>query len=180
MTLRKLMLTSVTAAAMSCPIVVSADSSIAWGSGSASTTASLDFEIILEDFVYFRIGTDVNGTVDTVTFDLTGVPQGTGTPVDDSGTWGAQGYVDVDVQTNLTTVDVSSAWLGAGIPGPIEGDITVGQNLGNITNPGFGGTTSLGGGPIDLQDQWTFQYQNDNIYAAGTYTDTLVYTAAAP
>jgi hypothetical protein len=172
MTLRKLMLTSVSAAAFCAPMLASADSS----SGTGFASADLDFTITIDDYLFLQIGSA--GTTDLITFTIDGATSiaGNGTPIDGDQT------VPVTLTANSEnieiTADVSGATLTDGVsPDPIPWtDITISNatGTGDINPPVLDGATSSGtlnpnaaGGT--LTDIWSFAYVNDKYFAPGTY-----------
>jgi hypothetical protein len=50
----------------------------------------------------------------------------------------------------------------------------------SIPVPAFGASAAPVVGPINATGTWSFAYDNTGVYTAGTYTDTVTYTAATP
>ncbi len=167
MTLRKLMLTSVTAAAFCAPMLASADSS----SGTGSAAADLDFTITIDDYVFLQIGS-AGTTTDLITFNIDGATNIAG---DNAAIAGDQ-TVAVTLTANSNnieiTADISGATLTNGTSTIPWSDISI-IGSGDINPPTLNGTSS---GPLDpntsggtLTDTWSFEYINDTYYAPGTY-----------
>jgi len=170
MTLRKLMLTSVTAAAFCAPMLASADSA----SGAGAASADLDFTITIDDYVFLQIGSG-GTTTDLITFTIDGATNiaGNSTPIAGDQT------VPVTLTANTSnieiTADISGATLTDGTSTIPWSDITISNagGSGDITPPTLNGSSS---GSLDpntsggtLTDTWSFEYVNDTYYAPGTY-----------
>ena len=175
MTLRKLTLASVTAAAMCAPMLASADSDLQVGApGATSAVAHLDFRISIPTYIYFQIGSAA--IVDTVDFDLTAGPTTPGT-----GPLAAtSGPVTVVLRTNATTLNLSATGAdlidGAGNT-ILLSDITgTAAGTGDIPHPTFNGG-SVAVSPVtsdivtDNIETWTFSYANAAAVPAGVYGD---------
>ena len=138
----------------------------------------LDFQVIIPDVIYFRVGSAVPGEVDTVTlqddnFDL----------IDGSGFTGSIG-----VELISTSGDVNIAASGGNlqdISGPSTipfDDITVTWSV--ITAPAFGttGSSGVGGAVINTTDTWNFAYawSTPDPPPGGVYEGTVTYTVTVP
>jgi hypothetical protein len=182
MTLRKMMLATLGAAAASAPLVASADSDLGIGGTGTTASASLDFLITIPDFVYFQVGTI--GSVDRVDFDLSaggGTEPGSGGPFLANGGVldGADGALTVVLTTNVSSVNIAATGGNLDSGGdtlPFD-DITAADG-GNVTVPDFGTNVDIVSGlPGTLNDTWTYTYDNSSVYAPGTYTGQVTYTA---
>jgi len=183
MTVRKLLLTSVTAAAMATPVAVLADSDVQFGGTGTQAQAQLQFRITIGDFVFFRVGTDANGTVDRVDFDLAtaGVESGVGGPFLATGGVGdgADGSLTVELRSNATNIEIAASGgnlVGLNTAGNLPfADITAAAG-GPIPVPDFGAAQNLNTGPYDLSDTWSYTYDNTNVYVPDEYNGTVTYT----
>jgi hypothetical protein len=189
MTLRKLMLTSVTAAAFCSPMLASADSS----SGVGAASADLDFQIVIDDYVFLQIGS-TGSTVDLITFNIDGATNIAG----DTTAIAGNNTVAVTLTSNSSNIeidaDVSGSTLTNGTDTIPWTDITI-SNLGgsgDINPPQLDGSTTSGSldpgnvGGGTLSDTWSFEYVNDTYYAPGIYGTggagggaTVTFTATA-
>ena len=138
----------------------------------------LDFQVIIPDVIYFRVGSAVPGEVDTVTlqddnFDL----------VDGSGFTGSIG-----VELISTSGDVNIAASGGNLQDlatldtiPFT-DITVTSSV--INAPAFGSTilSGVGGAVINTTDTWNFAYAwtTPDPPPGGLYVGTVTYTVTVP
>lgn len=191
MTLRKLMLTSVTAAAMSAPMLATAESDLAFGAAGATTaTVNLDFQIVIPSFIFFQVGAFGAGNIDLVDFNLQTAAETPGSGTGVGRTNG--GGVPVVLSTNATNVRVAASGAGVALTEtgggadviPLAEITGVSTGGGAIPVPDFGTDTGLAvAGGIGVTDTWTFTYDNINVYAAGTYGSStnngrVIYTAA--
>ena len=83
MKLKKLFYASVLSAAAMVPQMVSADSQLSYGGSGTTATANLDFTVIIQDYVFLRVGTDA--AQDRVEWDMSGLPVGQGVPLTATG-----------------------------------------------------------------------------------------------
>ena len=178
MTLRKLMVASAAATAMSAPMLATAESDLSVAAaGSASAQANLDFVVVIPSFIFFQVGT-AGATIDSMTFDLAtaGVEPGIGgAGVDGESSYApATNTIDITLRTNASNVRIAatggsmtSATTTDSIP---LTDINVTPG-GTIPVPTFGGDTGLFGGglPGTLNDTWAFNYANTAIVEGGIY-----------
>ena len=174
----------------------SADSDFAIGSP-ATASVDLDFQIVIPNFIYFRVGTAVPGTVDVINFNPTATDVATPAAVT-AGTGGdaGPGAVNVDVISNGGNITITEA-NNSGGNGLYDGTanyISYAQiNTGSPVIPApalsdAGGTTStiLSAGVTNLSDVWTYTYTNPATPpVAGTYGTAanggrVTYTAAIP
>jgi hypothetical protein len=182
----KLFYASMMSAAMILPQMASADSQLSYGGSGTTATANLDFTVIIQDYVYLRIGTDA--AQDRVEWDLSGQPVGVGAPLSATGgdLDGADGDLAVEVYSNAPTVSLSVAaftLVDGAKPAIPDTEIAVsnGSGTGNITPPSSGTPTVLntsGGAPI--LDTWTYEYNDLVAYEPGTYLGTAIYTVTTP
>jgi hypothetical protein len=179
MNLRKLALASLLTAGAGIPAVTLADSDFGIGAG-ASAPVDLSFRVVIPQFVYFQIGSSaVIGALDEVVFDLSvppGVEPGDGTDVADSNS-----PVPVVLRSNAATVTITAQPLAG--TGPLalgSTEISGVSSSASIPVPAFGASSAPVAGPVNASGNWTFTYTNAAVYAAGTYTDTVTYTAATP
>lgn len=168
MTLRKLIVASAAATAMSAPMLASAESDLSVAAaGSASAQANLDFQIIIPSFIFFQVGSP-GVTIDLVTFDVLTANEepGSGNAVLGSSA------ISVDLRTNAANVRIAATGGnmddGSGNLIPLT-DITATAG-GTIPVPDFGADTGLFA-PVGgiLNDTWNFSYDNTAVVPAGTY-----------
>lgn len=177
MNLRKLVLASAIAAAIGAPATVVADSETSYGGVGTQAQASVDFQIVIEDFVYFQVGTAGNGTVDQVDFSLIGLESGDSNAVPQTGP-----ALNVVLRSNTDNVSVAASGgnlTGGVLLGNIPFTQITASNAGGATPiavPDFGATLNLPAGPYDLADTWSYSYDNTAVYARDTYTGTVTYT----
>ena len=193
MRIKSLIATIAMIAVIAIPQFAAAEQVIATG-GSPSAQARVNFSIVIPSFLLFRVGA-AGGTINSITFDLSTIPDqvGNSTVIDGSG-----GDVDAGGEARVTVRVVSNAGL-----------VTITENLGDT--PLTSGvntiswdqvqTTSVngvlapptlsdaGGGflnpPIsgsitNSSDEWAYKYLNATIPVAGTYNGQATYDAATP
>ena len=185
MKLNKLLATAIVTAGVAMPQFAAADSDEAFGAG-ATASADLDFLINIEQFVFFRVGTDLAGSVDRVDWTITGTPGTSPAPIAATGGSrdGSDGILTIELRTNAATVTLASSTGGGVLNGPTDTipftDINVSDG-GTITAPGFDGNTVIAtAGVYAATDSWTYSYNDDTEYDPGQYTGTSTYTAATP
>jgi len=153
---------------------VSADSA---SSLAGDSDVQLNFQVIIPDVIYFRVGNPVAGNIDTITlqddnFDL----------LDGSGFTGS-----VAVELVSTIGDVNITASGGNLQDAVSldtipfSDITVTSSV--IQAPAFGATVSsgVGGAVVNETDTWNFAYTvPDPPPTGGNYLGTVTYTVAAP
>jgi hypothetical protein len=197
---------AVLGATLSVPQLANAESRVVTGGGTISADASVDFRIIIPQFLIFRVGTGTNfttdGTIDQITFDYTANPAdvGTGNPAasitgGDAGT----SVVNTSVISNggQITITENNNSGGAGMDNgagsviPFS-EITTTSSDGNLPPPTLsdaGGNTSAPALNIlnvtNRQAQWTFAYLNSGVVDPGTYGGSanggrVTYTASTP
>lgn len=175
MKLNKLVTASLMAAAVSIPQFAAADSQLAFGNAGTTAAASLDFRIIIPDFVYFQVGDATN--IDEIEYNLGTTEPGSGSFAATGGTTATNGQVDVTLITNAASVSIGATAgnLTSGSDNIPFTDITA-ADTGTITVPDFGATTTVTPGSFSLSDTWSYQYDNDTVYNAGDYTGQVTYT----
>ncbi|GAB2494678.1 hypothetical protein [Arenimonas alkanexedens] len=183
--IRGLALTSLASLGLIAVTPAFAESDFATGNGALTTSADLQFQVIIPRFISFRVGT-AGATVDSVDFTVAAANVGTGTAVARTNAAGAP--ISVSLLSNVGDVNLSAAGSGTGL---VLGGVTIpwaqisgtSSNAAQFPVPGIGAAaTSLtaANGVIARSADWTFQYANANTYAAGTYVGTVTYTAATP
>ena len=169
-----------------------ADTDFATGAG-ATASVDLDFQIVIPRFIYFRVGTPVAGTVDTISFNPSATDVATtGAITNGTGGDAGPGAVNVDVISNGGNITITELNDGGGA-GLIDGAnnisyarIITADTSGNISAPTLsdaGGNTSsiISAGVTNLSDVWTYTYSNPATPPVpGTYTGRVTYTAAIP
>lgn len=198
---RKLLAVSMAAGLGFCGATAWADeeSDVAVG-GSASASVDLDFEIVIPEFIYFRVGTGAlngvdTGTVDTIRFEPTGTEMANGATVNATATSGdaGNGTVNVVLIANPGQVTITESNNGtSGLASTTSSD-TINYNTilttGDDTIPapalsnGGGTTTQVGaaGDFVNLSDEWTYTFNTSGVQVdPGLYTGTATYTAATP
>jgi hypothetical protein len=180
-----------------------AESSIvAGGAGSFSTSARLDFAIVVPRFLQFQVGT-AGATVDQVSFNLAAANVGSG--VAQTGTGGnlGAGSVTVNIKANSgqVTITPSNSSGGLGLGNGVAGQtiayteiLTTSSAAGTLPAPtlsnagGTAVTPALSAGTVTNRSAtWTYTYANTTVPNAGTYgtggTATggrVTYTASSP
>lgn len=170
---------------------------------SLTTTARLNFSIVVPRILYLRVG-DLGATINTVNFavglggSLTGLPVsdtvfndplpvgvGTVSAGDDSGA--SDGQIPVQLWTNNGTSQLTcnGAPLSSGSNTIPLSEVTVtSSGGGSLAHPGpnLGCVSAArgGAGTNNLTDTWTFAYSPATLPAAGSYTTTITYTASQP
>jgi len=179
MKLKKLVYASLATATMVIPQLANAESDLQFGGAGTVATARLNFTVIIEDFVYFQVGSV--GATDRVEWDLSGAQPGglialnaTGGDLD-----GADGALTIALHSNASTVRlaVNSFSLTNGVDIIPNTEILV-SAAGAITAPVDGVTEDIDtSGLVQLNDTWTYQYADLAVYPRGTYNGQAVYTA---
>lgn len=167
--------------------------------GSASASASLDFQVVIPGLVFLQVGTgtfrqDVD-TVDEIVFDVQPeqlVSGGSVVATADSGNEGS-GRVDVRVWGNIGSLQLSSSALtqltdAAGNEIPWS-EITVDTAGGNAPQHGLfdadGNMSVTLTAPgqskvVNREGTWTYSYANTTQPSQGTYSGLVTYTVANP
>jgi hypothetical protein len=182
-------LLSVALGAMS--LAAQAASNFATGaSGTLTTSVNLNFSITIPRFVMLRVGSAAS--VNTLSYAPTATQIVNSTGVLPTGGDTGAGNTDVTVRVigngggNITLTAVTSA------PNLVSGANTIpwttlaaSSPTGSITAPPFNsGSTVLtpSGGVVNQSGSWRYTWTNppSTVYASGTYTGTVTYTAAMP
>jgi hypothetical protein len=171
------------------------------GSGGGGTSVNLDFQIVIPQFLFFRVGS-ANAFVNQIEFTPTGdevanATAGIGATAA-SGDLGS-GSVTVSIVSNATsavdsvviteTNDFMTFGLTDGSGNWISyNQINTGSNNGLLPAPDLSDSSSNSvtiapnvGNITNIQAQWTYTYDNPaTIPVAGTYGGQVTYTAAIP
>ena len=179
-----------------------AESSIVFGgAGAFSTSARLDFAIVVPRFLQFQVGT-AGATIDQVSFTVAAANVGSG--VAQAGVGGdlGAGTVTVNVKANSGQVTITptnnsaGAGLGNGAGGAIAYTeiLTTSSAAGTLPAPvltnagGAAVTPALSAGTVTNRSAtWTYAYANTTVPNAGTYGTggaatggRVTYTASSP
>ena len=200
--MRNILLKSAVAFALGLPLVASAESAFTTGTGTPLTaSAKVDFTIIIPKFISLRVGT-TGAPIDLITFTVPAASVGAG-GAGIAGTGGdlTGGVVTAKVLGNNGQVTLTSTATGALSNGAGDSiaftQITTAASvltsatalpapvLSNGTSAGV--LATLTGAKITNQDaQWTYNYTNSAVVAAGTYggvnvnNGRVTYTASMP
>ena len=176
MKLNKLVTATLMTAAVTLPQFAAADSELAFGGTGTTAEASLDFRIIIPDFVYFQVGS-AGSTVDQIEYNLGTTEPGSGAFAATGGTTTVNGQVDVTLITNAADVSIGATGgdLTSGSDTIPFTDITA-ADTGTISVPDFGATVNVTPGSFSLSDTWSYSYDNNAVYNAGDYTGQVTYT----
>lgn len=160
---------------------------------SCSTSARVDFEVVIPTFLRLRIGSAA-AAIDNVSFQPAAAVVGDSTPV--SATSG--GDVSPGVLTAQVVGNGGDVALNTALTNPASGLDDGGGNFiawdeidtadgGTMTAPTLqnGGVatvtyTAAANGVVNLSDTWTYTYANTTVPGAGTYTGRATYTASLP
>ncbi len=180
-----------------------AESSIVFGgAGSFSTSARLDFAIVVPRFLQFQVGT-AGATVNQITFNVAAANVGSGAAQAGAGGDLGAGTVTVAVRANSGQITITPTNNSGGLG---LGNGTAGQTIsyaeiltsssaaGSLPAPvlsNAGGTPvtpSLSAGTVTNRSAtWTYTYANTTVPNAGTYGTggagtggRVTYTASSP
>jgi hypothetical protein len=167
-----------------------------------SAAVNHDFRIVIPGFLYFRVGTDVAGTINQITFTATVANVGNATPIAGTGGEAAASAANVAVRGNTGQVTITetnnSGGLGLGTGTVADGfigydKIATNSSDANLPAPALSnaaGNTSL---PVlnsvkttNRTAVWTYAYANDTVPTAGNYGagggtgGRVTYTATTP
>ncbi|HQR22063.1 MAG TPA: hypothetical protein PLE54_01855 [Burkholderiaceae bacterium] len=171
------------------PCAHAASNTASAASGTLSTSVNLQFSITIPRFVFLRVG--AAASVNTLTYAPTAAQMASGTGVLATGGDTGAGNSDVTVQVTGNTGNVTLTAV-TGNPNLVSGGntmpwstLTATSPTGSITAPPFNaGSTVLTavGGVVNQTGSWRYTWTNppSTVYAAGTYSGTVTYTAAAP
>lgn len=172
------------------PVALAASNFATGNSGTLTTSVNLNFSITIPRFILLRVGSAA--TVNTLTYAPTVNDLLNSSGVLPSGGDTGAGNTDVTVRvvgnggSNVTLTAVTSA------PNLVSGGnaipwttLTASSPTGTVTAPPFNsGSTVLtpSGGVVNQSGSWRYTWTNpaNTVYAAGTYTGTVTYTAAMP
>lgn len=159
-------------------------------SGTLTTSVNLNFSITIPRFVMLRVGSAAS--VNTLVYAPTAAQIVNSTGILATGGDTGAGNSDVTVQvignggTSITLTAVTgAATLTSGANAIPWTTLTVTSPTGAITAPPFNsGSTVLtpSSGVVNQTGSWRYTWTNpaSTVYAAGTYTGTVTYTAAMP
>ena len=188
-------------AALAGTLPAHAESTSVNGNGALSTTAHLDFSIVIPRFLSFRVGT-VGATIDQITFTVPAASVGNSTPVAGTGgdagggsaanvsVLGNGGQITISESNNGTGTGLQHATLADTISySEIATSSSDAVNLNAPTLSNAGGNTSTpvlsAGNVTNRSAVWTYAYANTTIPSAGTYGTSakggrVTYTATMP
>ena len=199
--------TLVGVAAMTLPLIATAESNYQTGTGGLSATAHVDFTITIPRTLYLRVGTGsaypatlANGaTIDLITFSPALATLGNNTPIAGTGGDIGGGVETAAILTNSNTVSLTATATGAltdasGDTIPYTQINTVASALTGadmlLTAPTLTNgvsapvtLTAAANKTIAADAKWTYTYQNAAVVPAGTYggvnvnNGRVVYTA---
>ena len=179
MKLKKLLFASLLSAAVIAPQMATAESDLQFGGTGTVATARLNFRVIIQDFVYFQVGSA--GATDRVEWNLGATQPGGNVPLNATGGIldGADGQLSIVLHSNASTVTlaVDSFSLSNGTDTIPNSEILV-SAAGVITAPTDGVPQNIDtSGLAIINDTWTYQYADSAIYPQGTYDGQATYTA---
>jgi len=190
---------ALTAAASALP--AGAESTTTTGNGALSTTARVDFSIVVPRFLSFRVGTAGVGSIDLITFTVVAANIGNATPVAGTGGDAGAGAETVIVKGNggQVTITETNNSAGAGLTNglgdaiPYSQITTTSSDVANLPAPTLSNASSntsqpvLNGGQVTNRSAtWTYAYANAAFVGAGTYGGVntnggrVTYTASMP
>lgn len=155
--------------------------------GSLSTSVNLNFSITVPRFVMLRVGSPAS--VDTLAFSPTLADLAASTPVLPVGGDAGASDVTVQVRSNAGNVTLTATTATADL---VSGGLTVPWSTLSATNPtgtvvppAFNSGSTLvtaSSGIVDQAGTWRYAWTNpaNTIYAAGTYSGTVTFTASTP
>jgi hypothetical protein len=183
------------AASLALPLMALAESNVQTGAGPLTTTAHVDFSIVIPKILYLRVGTGSTYTtgaltsnpgVDLITFSPTAAQLGNGTAIAGVGGDLTGGVETAAIVSNSGSVTLNATAAAGGINDGVAGDTipftqitTASATLTSATALPF--PTLVNGvsgnqvipapaAKIIVQDaKWTFSYANAAVVPAGTY-----------
>jgi hypothetical protein len=190
-------------AALGTPLLARAESTVATGAAAnLSTTARIDFSVVVPKFVSLQIGTAGVNNVDLITFTVPGLTVGNGTAVAGVGGDLGLGVVTAAVKGNNGNITLSSTTSGAMNDGNVAETLSYAQistvaaaktvTLPVLQAPALGDgvtnsiTVNATNRVVNSDARWTFSYLNTAVPAAGTYgganvnNGRVTYTATVP
>jgi hypothetical protein len=152
--------------------------------GGYTTTARLDFRVVIPQFISFRVGS-AGATVDRVEFDMTSTAGNVGNGADVARTNAGGAAIPVELRSNGGNATVAAAGTTALSNGTTtiawtEIDGTSDNALFGVPTVGGSVPVAATGGVINQTANWTFTYDNTNVIGAGTYNGQVTYTASNP
>lgn len=158
-------------------------------SGTLTTSVNLQFSITIPRFVFLRVGAAASTNTLAYSPTVTQIINSTGVLASGGDT--GSGNSDVTVQVVSTAGNVRLT-ASTGNPNLTSGSntipwttLTASSPTGSITAPPFNsGNTTLNAvaGIVNQSGSWRYTWTNpaNTVYAAGTYTGTVTYTATSP
>jgi hypothetical protein len=181
--------------------VACAESSIvSGGAGPFSTSARLDFAIVVPRFLQFQVGT-AGATINAISFNVAAANVGSGTAQTGTGGNLGSGVVTVNIRANAgqVTITPSNNSGGTGLRNGVAGQtisytqiLTTSSDAANVPAPtlsnagGAAVTPALSAGTVTNRTAtWTYTYANTTVPSAGTYGTAanggrVTYTASTP
>ncbi|MCU0764508.1 MAG: hypothetical protein MUF32_00405 [Burkholderiaceae bacterium] len=184
---KNLILVAASAAAAALPLAVQAASSSASGAGNLSTTANVNFSVVIPRFIYLRVGDAAS--VNTLTYSPTVADLVGSTAVQATGgdTGPSNSNLTVVVLGNAGNLTLAASNLtqltsgGNNIP---TTTLTASNPTGSIVPPAFNGSTALTAvaNIVNQTGSWRYTWANpaSTVYPSGTYNGTVTYTLSAP
>ncbi|MFH1600723.1 MAG: hypothetical protein ABIJ73_10175 [Pseudomonadota bacterium] len=164
-----------------------AESDFATGAGAISADARVDFEINIPRFIRFQVGS-AGATIDEVVFDVAAANVGDGSDIAAS----SNGTLAVSLTGNVGTISLDATTAAALTDGTddiswseiLTSSSNAALDVPAIVDAGTGAaesiTANVGSRVVSRTADWTFQYSNTDVVAAGTYTGQVTFTAANP
>ena len=199
---RRIICAAASLATLGTPLLGHAESTVATGAAAnLSTTARIDFSVVVPKFVSLQIGTAGAGNVDLITFTVPGLTVGNGTAVAGVGGDVGLGVVTAAVKGNNGNITLSSTTSGAMNNGNVAETLSFAQIATAATAKTFAtalAAPALGDGVtnsitvnatnrvVNSDATWKFSYLNTAVPAAGTYgganvnNGRVTYTATVP
>jgi len=187
--------------ALCASLPANAESTTVTGNGALSTTAHVDFSVVIPRFLSFRVGTAGAGNIDLITFTVLAANVGNATPVAGVGGDVGGGAENVVVKGNggqITITETNSSGglglqNGAGDTIPYSQITTASSDAANLPAPVLSNAASNTAQPVlnagnvtNRSAVWTYAYANGAIVGAGTYGGVntnggrVTYTASMP
>ena len=144
----------------------------------------LDFQVNLPQILYLRIGTS-GETIDTVTFNVTDVPQNQPTVDGDNSPEVRVGAIVADGATVILSADSSTDMVGSTTNMPFTTISCSGTNsFSSVNDLAFDGTTNQqiwqGTGRGWRSGTFSYTYANSYDYPPDTYNGQVIYTLSSP
>ena len=172
------------AVAVIAPMSAHAESKYTTGAGPLTAAAKLDFEIIVEKFIFLQVGAGtLNADLPTVskqTFTVPGTVNGNLTAIS-----GGAALTTI-VRGNAGVLTLANNGTGTLInsatpPDTIDMLKITPVVTGTVPHAAWGGSSTLpllagASNVTKLDGTWAFTYANDAIVAAGTYVKRVTYT----